>query len=83
MLPVTIASISPKPRILLVEDESGIADTLQYVLDLGLPDPNGFAVCGHSPAMEARRGPTPATSMLNGRSGLRVRCVSRPKDLNR
>jgi DNA-binding response OmpR family regulator len=42
MLPVTIASISPKPRILLVEDESGIADTLQYVLDLGLPDPNGF-----------------------------------------
>ena len=72
MGPVTIAAMTLKPRILLVEDESGIADTLQYVLstdgflpvwcstatealaqfsgelpslvvlDVGLPDINGF-----------------------------------------
>lgn len=69
---VTIPPMAPKPRILLVEDESGIADTLHYVLatdgfepvwcrtaeealrefafetpalavlDVGLPDLNGF-----------------------------------------
>ena len=31
-MPATIAGMSYKPRILIVEDESGIADTLQYVL---------------------------------------------------
>ncbi|TXT36842.1 MAG: two component transcriptional regulator winged helix family [Comamonadaceae bacterium] len=69
---ITILAMAHKPRILLVEDESGIADTLQYVLatdgftpvwcstaeeairqfqterpalavlDVGLPDLNGF-----------------------------------------
>ena len=69
---ITITGMALKPRILLVEDESGIADTLQYVLatdgftpvwcstaeealrqfqaeppalavlDVGLPDLNGF-----------------------------------------
>jgi two-component system catabolic regulation response regulator CreB len=69
---ITITAMARKPRILLVEDESGIADTLQYVLatdgftpvwcstaeeairqfqaeppalavlDVGLPDLNGF-----------------------------------------
>lgn len=81
--------MTPKPRILLVEDESGIADTLQYVLstdgfvpvwcstaaealaqfaaeppalavlDVGLPDMNGFELfrrlqalpCGHTVPM--------------------------------
>lgn len=70
--PITIRGMALKPRILLVEDESGIADTLRYVLatdgftpvwcstaedairqfqaeppalavlDVGLPDLNGF-----------------------------------------
>lgn len=46
--PVTIAPMTPKPRILLVEDESGIADTLQYVLST-----DGFAPVWCSTAAEA------------------------------
>jgi two-component system catabolic regulation response regulator CreB len=45
---VTIAGMQPKPRILLVEDESGIADTLQYVLST-----DGFAPVWCSTAAEA------------------------------
>ncbi|QTN27220.1 two-component system response regulator CreB [Rhodoferax sp. AJA081-3] len=40
--------MTPKPRILLVEDESGIADTLQYVLST-----DGFAPVWCSTASEA------------------------------
>ena len=40
--------MTPKPRILLVEDESGIADTLQYVLST-----DGFAPVWCSTAAEA------------------------------
>ena len=40
--------MNPKPRILLVEDESGIADTLQYVLST-----DGFAPVWCSTAAEA------------------------------
>ncbi len=40
--------MQPKPRILLVEDESGIADTLQYVLST-----DGFAPVWCSTAAEA------------------------------
>ena len=46
--PVTIPPMTPKPRILLVEDESGIADTLQYVLST-----DGFAPVWCSTAAEA------------------------------
>ena len=46
--PVTIAAMTSKPRILLVEDESGIADTLQYVLST-----DGFAPVWCSTAAEA------------------------------
>jgi two-component system catabolic regulation response regulator CreB len=42
--------MTPKPRILLVEDESGIADTLQYVLAT-----DGFAPVWCSTAAEALR----------------------------
>jgi len=45
---VTIAVMQPKPRILLVEDEAGIADTLQYVLST-----DGFAPVWCSTAAEA------------------------------
>jgi len=47
---VTIAPMVHKPRILLVEDESGIADTLQYVLST-----DGFAPVWCSTAEEAIR----------------------------
>lgn len=40
--------MTPKPRILLVEDESGIADTLQYVLST-----DGFVPVWCSTAAEA------------------------------
>ncbi len=47
---ITITSMALKPRILLVEDESGIADTLQYVLTT-----DGFTPVWCSTAEEALR----------------------------
>ena len=55
--------MTPKPRILLVEDESGIADTLQYVLAT-----DGFAPVWCSTAAEALRqfaSETPALVVLD------------------
>jgi two-component system, OmpR family, catabolic regulation response regulator CreB len=40
--------MAPKPRILIVEDESGIADTIQYVLST-----DGFAPLWCATAQEA------------------------------
>ena len=40
----TIGAMVSKPRILVVEDETGIADTLQYVLST-----DGFAPVGAAP----------------------------------
>lgn len=50
MIASTITAMTLKPRILLVEDESGIADTLQYVLAT-----DGFAPVWCSTAEEAIR----------------------------